>query len=71
MGRDKSVPLSQRASLTLNEACTYVGVGYVKGKKLMTTGAWRWYQNGKEFRIIRTSIDEWMEAQAEIARKAA
>lgn len=64
MARAKNIPLDLRGSLTLNEAMTYAGIGHTKAKKLVRSGGWRAYPSGREIRVIKKSIDEWMEDSA-------
>lgn len=64
MARSKQIPIEQRGSLTLNEAMTYAGLGHPKAKKLVRSGDWRAYRSGREIRVIKRSIDEWMENSA-------
>ncbi len=64
MARSKKVPLESRGSLTLNEAMIYVGLGYSKARRLVSEGRWAAYRNGREIRVIKRSLDEWMERQA-------
>lgn len=63
MARSKKVPIESRGSLTLNEAMIYVGLGYTKARKLVRDGCWQAYRNGREIRVIRRSLDHWMERQ--------
>ena len=67
MARAKHIPFEQRGSLTLNEAMTYAGIGHAKAKVLVRSGAWKAYPSGREIRVIKRSIDEWMEESARIA----
>ncbi len=68
MARAKQIPIEQRGSLTLNEAKVYAGIGHAKASKLVSSGAWRAYPNGREIRVIKRSIDEWMEESARWSR---
>ncbi|MBL8060475.1 MAG: excisionase family DNA-binding protein [Chthonomonas sp.] len=63
MARSKKVPIESRGSLTLNEAMIYVGLGYSKARKLVADGIWAAYRNGREIRVLKRSLDEWMELQ--------
>ncbi len=51
----------------MNEAKTYAGIGHAKARKLVRSGAWRAYPSGREIRVIKRSIDEWMEESARTA----
>lgn len=64
MARSRKVALDARGSLTLREAMTFCGVGYAKARRYVRDGLWRAYRNGREIRVIKRSIDEWMERQA-------
>jgi len=64
MARSKKVPIERRGSLTLNEAMEYVGVGHAKARRYVREGAWPAYRNGREIRVIKRALDEWMEHQA-------
>lgn len=69
MARDKSLPLEKRGSLTFTEAKSYAGVGDRKAHALIKSGAWRCYRNGREYRVIKKSLDDWMDAEAEAFRR--
>jgi len=60
----KLLPLEQRGNLTLAEAKRYAGVGHKKAKDLIAKGHWRAMKLGREIRVIKTSIDDWQEAEA-------
>lgn len=64
MARSRRVPFENRGSLTLNEAMEYAGVGYTKARLFVSEGQWRAYRNGREIRVIKRSLDEWMEREA-------
>lgn len=64
MARSQKVPLEARGSLTLREAMRFCGVGYAKARRFVREGQWRAYRNGREIRVIKRSLDEWMERQA-------
>jgi|GEM_PF-5664153 len=64
MARSKKVPLGSRGSLTLSEAMEYAGVGHAKARRHVELGHWRAYLNGREIRVIKISLDEWMEQEA-------
>lgn len=67
MARSKKVPIENRGSLTLRESMEYAGIGHAKARGLVKDGAWKAYANGREIRVIKRTIDEWMEAQAAAA----
>ena len=64
MARSRRIPFENRGSLTLNEAMEYAGVGYSKARKFVTDGHWKAYRNGREIRVIKRSLDEWMDREA-------
>jgi|CXWL01.1.fsa_nt_gi excisionase family DNA binding protein len=64
MARSRKVPFENRGSLTLNEAMEYAGVGYTKARRFVREGLWKAYRNGREIRVIKRCLDEWMESEA-------
>ncbi|MGV3616137.1 MAG: helix-turn-helix domain-containing protein [Fimbriimonas sp.] len=66
----KRIDYSLRGNLTLREAMEYAGIGHDKAKALIDAGDWQAYKSGRDTRVIKKSIDEWMAKEAaEFAKK--
>lgn len=66
----KKIDYSLRGNLTLREAMEFAGIGHTKAKALIDSGEWQAYKSGRDTRVIKTSIDEWMAKEAaEFAKK--
>jgi excisionase family DNA binding protein len=66
----KKIDYSLRGNLTLREAMEFAGIGHTKAKALIDAGDWSAYKSGRDTRVIKKSIDEWMTKEAaEFAKK--
>jgi len=61
------IPISERAVLTLNEACEYAQIGLNKMQKLCTEpGCTFSFRNGNRHMIKKKEFDEWLRTVEQI-----
>ena len=67
---NQSVPLAQRANLSIPEAMLYAKLGRKAVDEHIAAGRWLYFYEGARKRIIRSSIDAYQLSQAEGLRAA-
>jgi excisionase family DNA binding protein len=62
-----AIPLHERGSLNVSETADYLGVSKATVYRLMDEKRLRWFYLGKLRRIIRASVEQYMEAAADFS----